>query len=94
MKTFDLEHEEKVARELLTRSVYEAQMSGPQLNAEGPTFSSERARFLVRVLVKAAARGLAYIEGIAQIDLSQRFVELFLKELEMSRKTIGVELQK
>lgn len=91
MKKFDKEHEEKVARELLTHAVYEAQMSGPQLEAEGPTFSSERARFLIRVLVKSAARGLVYVEGISSMDLSQNFTELFSKELGEARKDLDIE---
>lgn len=92
MAKFDKEHEEKVARELLTHAVYEAQMSGPQLKAEGSTFSSERAKFLIRVLVKSAARGLAYAEGISSMDLSQGFTELFSKELGEVRKDLGVEV--
>ena len=90
MATFDNEHEEKVARELLTHAMYEAQLTPEFLQNEGETFSSERAAFLLNVLSKTTARGLAVIEGIAHGDLADNFLTMFCKQLDATRKELGV----
>ena len=93
MATFDKEHEEKVARELLTHAMYEAQMTPEFLQEEGETFSSERAAFLLQVLSKVTARGLAVVEGIAKEDLADDFLTMFCKQLDVTRKELGVLIE-
>ena len=93
MTTFDKEHEEKVARELLTHAMYEAQLTEEFLRNEGENFSSERAAFLLNVLSKTTARGLAIIEGIAQGDLADNFLSMFCKQLDATRKELGVLIE-
>ena len=93
MATFDKEHEEKVAVELLTHAMYEAQMTPEFLQNEGESFSSERAAFLLQVLSKVTARGLAVVEGIAKADLADDFLSMFCKQLDATRKELGVMVE-
>lgn len=88
MKKFDKEHEEKVAMNLLTHAMIEAQLTPEYLT--GPTFSSDRATFLIRTLSKIAARGLAFVEAIASKNLSDYFLQQFTKNLEEARKNMGI----
>lgn len=88
MKAFDREHEETVARQILSHVVNEAQLTPEHLQAVGETFGSERAAFLMKVLSKATARGLAIIERISENDLSEWFSELFDAQLTEARDTI------
>ena len=90
MKAFDREHEETVAKQILSHVMNEAQLTPEHLQAAGEKFDSERAAFLMKVLSKATARGLAIIERIAENDLSEWFSELFDAQLTEARDTFGI----